>query len=381
MKLDQAAIPGFARHESFHPRYGWFKKAVDGATEDPEIFSKDEAVVSLGVGKNMVRAIKSWGLAAKVLAAAPNPTNPRRPQTVPSILGSALFADAGLDPYAEDPGTYWLLHWRMLAPRSALPVWWIAFNEFHGLEFTAEEIELFVAETVDGVSTWSQPAATSIKKDVLCMLRMYSSICDGPRTTADDLADSPFSQLGLIRHSQAQRAFRLVIGKKPTLAPEIILYSVFDYLARTDSSARTATFSRLVSEQGSPGRAFMLSDLDTEELLAEAAARHSDLVTVTSASGVSQIAFKSDPELIGSEILIRHFDASSSHEAELTGPLCGPGSDAAITASGELFSLPVVGPQESVADSQPRRRAQRDPLERLQWHQEQLGAALVGGGE
>lgn len=381
MKLDQAATPGFARHESFHPRYGWFKKAVDGAAKDPEIFGKDEAVVTLGVGKNMVRAIKSWGLAAKVLAVAPNPANPRRPQTVPSILGSALLSDDGLDPYAEDPGTYWLLHWRMLAPPSALPVWWIIFNEFHGLEFTPEEIELFAAETVDGVSVWNQPAATSIKKDVLCLLRMYSSASDGPRTTADDLVDSPFSQLGLIRHSQVQRAFRLVIGRKPTLAPEIILYAVFDYLARTDSSARTATLSRLVSEQGAPGRAFMLSDIDTEELLSEALARYSDLVTVTSASGVSQIAFKGAPELIGSEILLRYFDASASREVDPAKPLCGSGSDAAITAAGELFSLAAVGSPTPVAESQPKRRRPRHPLEELRWHQEQLDGASAGGGE
>ena len=27
MRLVDAALPMFARHETFHPRYGWFRKA------------------------------------------------------------------------------------------------------------------------------------------------------------------------------------------------------------------------------------------------------------------------------------------------------------------------------------------------------------------
>ena len=66
VKLEASAYPRFARHESFHPRYGWLKKGVDGAASDPGIFIREDAVVQLGVGKNMVRAIRFWGTAAKL---------------------------------------------------------------------------------------------------------------------------------------------------------------------------------------------------------------------------------------------------------------------------------------------------------------------------
>ena len=52
----------FAGHETFCLRYGWPKKAVDATQSDPLVFTRDEAVITLGVGKNMVRSIRHWGL-------------------------------------------------------------------------------------------------------------------------------------------------------------------------------------------------------------------------------------------------------------------------------------------------------------------------------
>jgi len=46
-------------HESFPCRYSWLPKAVRGLAENPMIFSdEDAAMVTLGVGKNMVRSRK-----------------------------------------------------------------------------------------------------------------------------------------------------------------------------------------------------------------------------------------------------------------------------------------------------------------------------------
>ena len=62
MRLVDAAKPTFARHETFHPRYGWFRKAYSHVDADPHVFSREDAPVRVGVGKNMVRAIRFWAL-------------------------------------------------------------------------------------------------------------------------------------------------------------------------------------------------------------------------------------------------------------------------------------------------------------------------------
>ena len=60
MRLSEAARPVFARHETFHPRYGWFRKAYEATADDPAAFTRKDAPVELGVGKNMVKSIRFW---------------------------------------------------------------------------------------------------------------------------------------------------------------------------------------------------------------------------------------------------------------------------------------------------------------------------------
>lgn len=97
--------PVFARHETFHPRFGWLKKGFDWAQRDSGIFLRDDAPVRLGVGKNMVRSIRYWCSAFKVLE-----------DDIPSEFGKKLLAEDGWDEFLEDPASLWLLHWNLLKP-------------------------------------------------------------------------------------------------------------------------------------------------------------------------------------------------------------------------------------------------------------------------
>ena len=172
MRLVDAAEATFARHETFHPRYGWFRKAYAAASDDPFVFGRPDATVVLGVGKNMVRAIRFWGLAAKLIVEDSEPANRRSPGLIPTFLGHALFDKFGWDRYMEDPGTLWLLHWLLLAPPSRLPVWWLAFNEFDAVEFTDREL-IDAASAQLKASAWGAPHQSSINKDVTALLRAY----------------------------------------------------------------------------------------------------------------------------------------------------------------------------------------------------------------
>ncbi|MHB8804596.1 MAG: DUF4007 family protein, partial [Coriobacteriia bacterium] len=104
-----AAVPvlatAFARHETFHLRYGWLKKGFDLAASDPEGFLAEDAAVRLGVGKNMVRAIRYWCRAFKVTAEHANPVRPRVSLDVPTEFGRRLMSDQGYDPYLENPAS------------------------------------------------------------------------------------------------------------------------------------------------------------------------------------------------------------------------------------------------------------------------------------
>ena len=58
----------FTGHETFPCRYPWLPKAVNILDDRPDLFKNiDEAIVTLGVGKQMARAIKFWVEAAKLV--------------------------------------------------------------------------------------------------------------------------------------------------------------------------------------------------------------------------------------------------------------------------------------------------------------------------
>src|SRR5262245_9789457 len=112
-RMDQIADVSFSGHESFPFRYGWMKKGIDAVRSDGAVFSSDDAITILGVGKNMVRSIRHWCLAARLIEEfQPDPAS-RRSLLRPTPLGTALFTNDGWDPYLEDPATAWLLHWQI----------------------------------------------------------------------------------------------------------------------------------------------------------------------------------------------------------------------------------------------------------------------------
>lgn len=293
MRLDEACEPHFGRHETFHPRWGWIKKAVDAGV-DRRTFTADDATLRLGVGKNMVRAIRFWGHATKTLTHVPNPENARQPLSVPTRIGWAVFGKGGWDPYTEHPGTLWLLHWLMLAPRSELPVWWTAFNEFGALEFTDGQLQAFVEDQIEATSAWGDVHPGTIGKDVSCMLRTYASVPrgKGARQAFDDTVDGPMRELGLLRCTDpASRTYRFVLAGKPTLPPSLVLYASLDFMVRTASSGQTITVSRLATEAGAPGRVFKLTETELTEALTTAATSHATTVSLASQGGVAQVAF------------------------------------------------------------------------------------------
>ena len=302
MRLADAAERTFARHETFHPRYGWFRKAYAFVAKDPGIFARIDAPVQIGVGKNMVGAIRFWGLAAKLIKKDTRSAVRRTADLVPTSLGHKLFGDSGWDRYMEDPGTLWLLHWLLLAPPSLLPVWWLAFNEFDAVEFTDEGLEAAITLQLQVGANWAPPHATSIRKDVSALLRTYAPAEQSGRTGIDDILDCPLRELNLIGRSAATNRYRFTTGAKPNLPPAILAYAAMDYLARTDTGGNTATISRLAHESGAPGKVFKLTEAELLTAL-EPAINDSDALELAANPGATQITWSEEPGIVATEIL------------------------------------------------------------------------------
>jgi len=98
----------FSGHESFPCKSLWLKKGYDFVANKND-FNSPDAVITLGVGKNMVASIRFWLKAFGV-------TN----TDVLTELGNYLFDESkGKDKYLEDIATLWLLHFNLVFSEEA----------------------------------------------------------------------------------------------------------------------------------------------------------------------------------------------------------------------------------------------------------------------
>ena len=293
----------------FTPGTGGFERPTRSWHRTLTFFLRKDATVQIGVGKNMVRSIRFWGLAAKVITENPNSSRPRSPDLITTALGDELFGENGWDRYMEDPGTLWLLHWLLLASPSRLPVWWIAFNEFHAVEFNEEELKAAIETQLDAAGGWKKPHATSIKKDISALLRTYAPAERSGRTGIDDILDCPLRELNLIGRSVATGRYRFTLGAKSTLPPAILTYTILDYARHINTRENTITISRLAHEPGSPGKVFKLGEGEILTAL-EPVIDESDILGLAVVTGAPQLSWSGEPTDLARGVLNGYYGFS-----------------------------------------------------------------------
>jgi hypothetical protein len=291
--LKNPVNPIFANHETFHPRFGWLKKGFDAASKNSGIFLQDDAPVRLGVGKNMVRAIRYWCSAFKILDKNNSPTE----------FGVQLLGRNGWDPYLEDPASLWLLHWNLLKPTCDAAAWYYMFNICRDLEFTKEDI-------LNGVKYYTsilkkEVSESSLIKDVNCILRMYfSENLTTNNTPIEDSIDCPFTELGLI--TNAGKNYQFKIGNKINLPAAIVVAACLEYASWVSQEKKTILISNLLYDESSPGMVFKL----TESVLCEAIekiAKKNNSIIISDTAGLIQLSFTEQPDILSQEILEQYY--------------------------------------------------------------------------
>lgn len=213
-----ADTPSFSGHETFHCRQFWLKKGYDFLQEGGS-FTKEDAVAHLGVGKNMVTAIRFWMRAFEMADERGEIT----------VLAKKLLADDGWDPFLEDIGTLWLLHYHLVKAGHAA-IARIVFTELRDRtpEFNAKAYADFV------LSEKQKVKESTLEKDFGVFLRNYHGREDGE---IDDLsgllADLELVSVAKIEAEEdAKRKERKVYyierKKRPSLPTRILLYAILD---------------------------------------------------------------------------------------------------------------------------------------------------------
>lgn len=256
--MSGSARVSFSGHETFPFRYTWLKKAVDAVAADPCAFYAEDAMVKLGVGKNMVSSIRHWGLVTGVLEEAPGRRGSRVRPLAPTGLGRSLLLDEGWDPYLEDPGTLWLLHWRLVSRPERATTWWWVFNQYPGTIFTRGDIQEAL-ETLGAQRGWTRMTSASLKRDIDVFIRTYAPQ-RRRNAVLEDTLDCPLVELGVIHASSQRQALTFVRSDHESLPDEVFAYALAEYLQLREARSQTITLEELSFGAGAPGRAFCLDE-------------------------------------------------------------------------------------------------------------------------
>jgi len=118
------------RHESFSIREGWLAKGIKNVKQDNKIFSSADATDILGVGTNMVKSLKYWMLATKLV-------EEKNRSVELSEFGNLLDE---YDPYLENIFSWWLIHINMILNIDDAYLYNLFFNKCGNKMFTKREL-------------------------------------------------------------------------------------------------------------------------------------------------------------------------------------------------------------------------------------------------
>lgn len=302
----------FAGHETFPLRYSWLRKGVQAVTEDPSVFLRDDAMVDLGVGKNMVRAIRHWTVSCGVIEEDPTVTNNRGRALRVTSLGRALLADEGWDPYLEDPATLWALHFELASAAEGPTTWYWAFNHLPQPEFTKSELVAWLGRLAQERGA-SRVSPASLKRDVDVFIRTYVPSRASRTVALEDTLDSPFVELGLLREFDNRGTHILQRSEQPSLPNGVFAYGLARFLVRRGLGSRAVPVSSIAFAPGSPGRVFALTEDAMIARLEQIEAATDGAIVFHDTAGLRQLLIHRQPDPIA--VLGRHYKRRAKGKA------------------------------------------------------------------
>lgn len=273
----------FSGHESFPCKSLWLKKGYDYDTAGRD-FNDPMAVVKLGVGKNMVNAIRHWYKAFGL-----------NKESKTRWIADFLFGEQGQDPYMEDAGTLWLLHYLLVSTGEATLYQWF-FTDFQRKkkQFKKTDVLSYVKARMLNAGKLSQFNENTVVKDITVLLQNYCT----PRNAKNN---EDFSSLLLdlnLLTAIGKEEFAFNEEGRAQLSTDIFFFSVLMEKGTDASVTFDDTLKRV-------GLIYCMTELDVISCLKDIAEKYSDYVVYSDIAGVRQLIFINEVEPC--EILRRYY--------------------------------------------------------------------------
>jgi len=266
----------FSGHESFPCKTLWLKKGYDFVVSGND-FNSPEAVVGLGVGKNMVASIRFW---LKVFGITENDKM--------TWLGDYLFDEiSGKDKYLEDIATLWLLHFNLVFSEEAtLYKMFFCGVQRERTHFEREQVLTYVKLRMAEAGKMTLLNENTVKKDIGVLLQNYT-LPRKPQSNED--FSSLLMDLDLIRQNSEGKGYYINVDGKRQVTKEVFLYGLLQL--KEEEGDNTISFDNI---QERVGLAFCMQDYETIEMLKQLASEYSQYFAYSDVAGIKQVQFVKD---------------------------------------------------------------------------------------
>ena len=277
MLLDRLIFQG---HDTFTCRNNWLKKGYDYLKGGGN-FTNADAVVQLGVGKNMVTSIRYWlrsfGLTDET-------------DDLQSIAHELLGAQ-GLDPYLEDDATLWYLHY-LLVKTGRASIYHFVFNELRkqGFSFSRVQLQQFVARKA--VERGVRINENTLDSDITVFVRSYApSGRDSGRVDIEEESTGLLQDLGLLLVNKAEGIrYHIENLERPELPWQVVLRVILE----NETYGESISFTDLEVAPDSPGLVFALNEKGLFYKIEEMVAQFPSAIVYSSTAGNRVLTIKKD---------------------------------------------------------------------------------------
>lgn len=267
-------------HGSFYLREGWLNKGINSLLEDKFLFYNPDVIDTLGVGSNMVTAIRYWLQATGIFIEKIEEKSKRSYHL--SEFGERILKDEN-DPYFEDLFSWYLIHYNLVKNKELATSWNLFFNNINSNEIDKEEmfdvIDFELREYV-GEQKFSEK---SLRDDCNCIIHTYYKDVSSDKNP-EDKTTCPLSELGLISKKK-ERGREVIYKTMPSeskMSNLVILYVIMDNC--TDGKI---SINDILTKENNIGKVFNLNRNRVNMYLDKL--KNSGYITINRTSGLDMV--------------------------------------------------------------------------------------------
>lgn len=271
-------------HESFYIREGWLRKGMKSVNNDSKFFANELAVDALGVGSNMVKAIRYWlqacGLTVERIA-----QGGKREQILSDDIGKIIFEK---DPYFEDVFSLWLIHYKLASNKELSTSWYLFFNDFNAEEFSKEGLYEGMSASLNRLINNGDFSEKSLIDDCNCIIRTYCLDKNEDKNPEENTI-CPLTELALLDKFKSKSGKEYFIKKRPSmdkLDKLLVLYIILDNLNGNDST----NIDKILYDDCNVGKVLNMDRNMLNEYLDEL--KNEDYIEINRTAGLDRVYLK-----------------------------------------------------------------------------------------